>query len=193
MKLNSEYWDNRYNNNDIGWDVGKITTPLKEYIDQINDKSIKILIPGCGNGYEFEYLQNHGFTNSYVLDYASSPLLNLKERIPECDDSRFIEQDFFNHQGKYDLIIEQTFFCALDPDLRKAYVTKMHSLLNNKGKLVGLLFQFPLTESGPPFGGSIEEYLSLFSDLFEIKILETAYNSIKPRKGNELFFIFTKK
>ena len=50
MKLNSEYWQNRYETNDIVWDAGKITTPLKEYIDQLEDKSIKILIPGCGNG-----------------------------------------------------------------------------------------------------------------------------------------------
>ena len=193
MKLNSEYWNNRYHNNETGWDVGEITTPLKEYIDQLSDKSIKILIPGCGNGYEFEYLQKNGFSNSYVLDYAKQPLDNLKERLPECDKTKFIEQDFFEHEDKYDLIIEQTFFCALDPHLRKNYVTKMHSLLKDNGKIIGLLFQFPLTESGPPFGGSKKEYLNLFSDLFEIKTLETAYNSIKPRKGNELFFIFTKK
>jgi len=69
----------------------------------------------------------------------------------------------------------------------------MQALLSPKGKLVGLLFQFPLTESGPPFGGSKEEYLNLFSPYFEIKTLDVAYNSIKPRQGNELFFIFTKK
>jgi hypothetical protein len=68
----------------------------------------------------------------------------------------------------------------------------MKSLLKPNGKLAGLLFQFPLTEVGPPFGGSKEEYLSLFQDDFQIKKLETAHNSIKPREGNELFFIFTK-
>jgi cyclopropane fatty-acyl-phospholipid synthase-like methyltransferase len=193
MKLNSNYWENRYHNNDAVWDVGEITTPLKEYIDQIKDKSIKILIPGCGNGYEFEYLTNHHFPNSFVLDYAETPLENLKRRIANHSEEQFIQSDFFEHEGQYDLIIEQTFFCALNPKLRKEYVQKMHSLLSPKGKLVGLLFQFPLTESGPPFGGSKEEYLALFSQYFEIKTLETAHNSIKPRQGNELFFIFTKK
>lgn len=193
MKLNSDYWENRYQKNDTGWDTGEITTPLKEYIDQINNKALKILIPGCGNSYEFEYLQKNGFTNSLVLDYAKQPLANLKKKLPDCDNSKFIYQDFFDHTEKYDLIIEQTFFCALDPDLRMNYAKKMHSLLNDNGKLIGLLFQFPLTEAGPPFGGSKEEYLSIFSELFKIKTLEPAYNSIKPRQGNELFFIFTKK
>ena len=97
------------------------------------------------------------------------------------------------YEKKYDLIIEQTFFCALNPSLRDKYVEKMHELLNPKGKLIGLLFQFPLTEEGPPFGGSENEYIKLFSNNFKIRTLETAYNSIKPREGRELFFIFEKK
>ncbi|MGH2667409.1 MAG: methyltransferase [Flavobacterium sp.] len=193
MKLNSNYWENRYLNDDAVWDTGIITTPIKEYIDQLDNKSAKILIPGCGNGYEFEYLLNNGFSNSFVLDYAESPLRNLKNRISGHNEDQFIQSDFFEHDSQYDLILEQTFFCALDPGLRTEYVKKMHDLLSPKGKLVGLLFQFPLTESGPPFGGSKEEYLNLFSSYFEIKKLEPAYNSIKPRQGNELFFIFTKK
>lgn len=193
MKLNNKYWENRYQTNDISWDTGKITTPLKEYIDQLEDKSLKILIPGCGNGYEFEYLIHNGFENSFVLDYALNPIENLKRRIPNCHSKQLIVSDFFEHEGSYDLIIEQTFFCALEPELRAKYVEKMLSLLSSKGKLIGLLFQFPLTEVGPPFGGSKEEYLKLFSSDFEIKTIETAHNSIKPRLGNELFFIFTKK
>jgi methyl halide transferase len=193
MKLNSNYWEERYSNQETGWDVGKITTPLKEYIDQIEDKSLKILIPGAGNSYELEYLINNGFENVYVLDFAQSPLDNIKKRIPNCNTNQLIKSDFFEHIGNYDLIIEQTFFCALEPSLRKDYVQKMKSLLTPKSKIVGLLFQFPLTEVGPPFGGSKEEYISLFEYDFEIKTLETANNSIKPRQENELFFIFNKK
>lgn len=193
MKLNSTYWEERYKNKETGWDVGTITTPLKEYIDQIEDKSIKILIPGAGNSYELEYLLNNGFENVFVLDYAQAPLDNIQHRIANCKPNQLIKSDFFEHQGNYDLILEQTFFCALDPQLRKKYVEKATSLLHPKGKIAGLLFQFPLTEVGPPFGGSKVEYIDLFQDQFEIKTLETANNSIKPRHGNELFFIFIKK
>lgn len=193
MKLNSDYWENRYKTNEISWDAGTITTPIKEYIDQIEDKSIKILIPGAGNSYEFEYLLNNGFQNVYVLDFAQSPLDNIKERVSHCNENQLIKSDFFEHNETYDLILEQTFFCAIDPSLRGDYVAKMKSLLNTNGKIAGLLFQFPLTDVGPPFGGSKSEYLALFQNDFEVKTLETAYNSIKPRQGNELFFIFTKK
>ncbi|HLF53435.1 methyltransferase [Flavobacterium sp.] len=193
MKLNSNYWEDRYQNNEIGWNVGEITTPIKEYIDQLEDKTIQILIPGAGNGYEFEYLIHKGFKHSFVVDFASTPLENIKKRMPELDEKQLIHSDFFKLEGQYDLIIEQTFFCAIDPKLRTAYVQKMKSLLKPNGKIVGLLFQFPLTEEGPPFGGSIEEYKNLFENDFNIKTLEAAYNSIKPREGKELFFILLPK
>ncbi|MEC4048817.1 methyltransferase domain-containing protein [Flavobacterium sp. SUN046] len=193
MKLNKNYWQERYENQETSWDVGRITTPLKEYCDQLTDKTLKILIPGGGNSYEFEYLIQEGFTNVWVLDYAPTPLENIKKRLPNTFESQLLLGDFFDHDGQYDLIIEQTFFCALDPTLRQAYAEKMPKLLSPKGKLVGLLFQFPLTEEGPPFGGSIEEYQNLFSDHFGIKTLETAHNSIKPREDRELFFVFEKK
>jgi methyl halide transferase len=192
MKFDKDYWETRYTNGETGWDVGKITTPIKAYIDQIKNKEIKILIPGAGNSYEFEYLLENNFTNSFVIDIASQPIQNIKQRT-NCSDNKLIEGDFFKYNEKYDLIIEQTFFCALNPDLREQYVKKMHDLLNEKGKLVGLLFQFPLTEVGPPFGGSIEEYKKIFSNYFEIKTLETCYNSIKPRENREVFIIFEKK
>jgi len=193
MKLNKAFWDNKYNNEKLGWDIGYISTPLKNYIDQLANKNQKILIPGAGNGYEVEYLFNRGFTNIYVVDISQQPLDNLKNRIPHFPKDRLIHMDFFELQeSNFDLILEQTFFCALDPSLREAYAIKMNNLLRKNGKLAGLFFDFPLTEKGPPFGGDINEYKTLFFEHFKINILERAYNSIKPRNGNELFFIFEK-
>ena len=193
MKLTKEYWENRYQQNETGWDVGEVTTPLKEYFNQLSNKNIKILIPGGGNSYELEYLLNLGFTEIYVIDIVKKPLENIQKRIPNLDSNLLIHADFFDMEDSFDLIIEQTFFCALNPELRKQYVQKMHALLKDNGKIAGLLFQFPLTEQGPPFGGSKSEYENLFKEHFKIKTLETAYNSIKPRQNNELFFIFEKK
>ncbi|WP_298287710.1 methyltransferase domain-containing protein [uncultured Lutibacter sp.] len=193
IKLDKLYWEAKYEQQKTGWDIGYISTPIKEYIDQLKDKTIKILIPGGGNGYEAEYLLKSGFKNVNVLDIAAQPLKNLQKRSPNFSKNQLIQQDFFEHSKTYDLIIEQTFFCALDPALREKYTNKMFDLLNPKGKLIGVLFDFELTNEGPPFGGSLIEYIQLFYAKFEIKILEKCYNSIKPRKGKELFFIFEKK
>ncbi|MDD3437438.1 MAG: hypothetical protein PHC64_09840 [Candidatus Gastranaerophilales bacterium] len=187
------YWENKYHEKATGWDIGYASTPLVDYFNQLINKKLRILIPGGGNCYEAEYLLEQGFENVFVIDIAEQPLKNLKARFPNFPDSHLIYDDFFNHQKKYDLIVEQTFFCALDPVLRQKYADKMNDLLAEKGKLTGLLFDFELTEEGPPFGGSETEYLQLFSEKFTIKKLERCYNSIKPRAGRELFFIFEKK
>ena len=193
MELTKEYWTERYSQNNIPWDAGIITTPIKEYIDQLTNKDLKILIPGVGNGYELSYLYQNGFKNVYGLDISEEPIANFKKNNPHFPENQLIVDDFFKHDNQYDLIIEQTFFCALNKELRPLYAAKMHKLLKENGKLAGVLFSFPLTEQGPPFGGSVEEYQELFSDNFLLKTLETCYNSIKPREKNELFIIFHKK
>ena len=185
--LNKKYWEERYQNNETGWDIGYVSTPIKEYIDQLKDKNLTILIPGGGNSYEAEYLFSNGFKNVYVIDLAEQPLINLKKRIPTFPSSQLIQGDFFDLNQSFDLVIEQTFFCALDPSLRERYVSKMHEILTNNGKIVGLMFQVPLNSNHPPFGGNKKQYQALFEELFNIKTMETAYNSIPPRKDKELF------
>lgn len=189
QNLNKTYWAERYSNKETGWDAGSITTPIKEYVDQLHNKEIKILIPGAGNAHEAEYLWNSGFKNIYVLDFVEAPLQNLKNRIPDFPENQLLLGDFFELKDQFDLIIEQTFFCALNPNVRLDYVSQMKNLIKPNGKLIGVLFNFPLSEVGPPFGGSYEEYFSLFSSIFAIKKIEPCVNSIKPRAGKEIFII----
>lgn len=185
--FNEHYWTERYANNQIGWDIGHISTPLKEYFDQLTDRSLRILIPGAGNAYEAEYLWSLGFENVHVIDLSVLPLQNIMDRIPAFPSSQLIHGDFFEHNAQYDLIVEQTFFCALNPELRINYVKKMAALLAPEGKLVGLMFKIPLHTDRPPFGGNEVEYRNLFEAHLKIELMEEAYNSIQPRKGNELF------
>ncbi len=192
-KFDISFWENKYTKNATRWDVGYISTPLKTYFNQLGDKDISILIPGAGNGYEAEYLYESGFKNVSLLDFASQPLENFSARVPNFPKDQLIKDNFFNHNGTYDLIVEQTFFCALDPALRNAYVKKAHELLAENGKLAGVFFDFPLTKQGPPFGGSTNEYTIHFSNNFTIKVLETAHNSINERATKELFAIFEKR
>lgn len=193
QNFNSHYWNERYSKNETGWDLGVISTPLKSYIDQIENKSLRILIPGAGNCHEAEYLWCLGFKNISIIDLASKPLVEFRNRLPEFPVEQTILGNFFDLNETYDLILEQTFFCALSPSQRTSYVTKCSELLNVKGKLAGVLFNFELTEIGPPFGGSESEYQRLFSSYFDINTLEVCYNSEPSRKNKELFFIFEKK
>ncbi|GAB5550580.1 MAG: methyltransferase domain-containing protein [Saprospiraceae bacterium] len=190
------FWSQRYLAKQTGWDIGYPSPPIKEYLNQLSDKTIRILIPGAGNAYEAEYAFRQGFQNVYVLDIAPQPLESLAKRLPDFPKDHLLHEDFFSHQGTYDLILEQTFFCTFSPTKanRLAYAQKMHQLLEPNGKLVGLWFTFPVRpgQSGPPYGGSVLEYQDYFTDFFEIQTFETANNSIKPRLGNEAFAIMKK-
>ncbi len=193
IELNKDFWTTRYRENETGWDVGEITQPLKDYFDQLKNKDISILIPGAGNAHEAEYLFNNGFTNVVVMDISEEPLLNIQKRIPAFPKQHLVLGDFFEHTNTYDLIVEQTFFCALNPSLRKAYAKKMYETLKPNGKLVGLLFNDVLNTDKPPFGGNKEEYISYFEPYFTFKVFDTCYNSIKPRAGRELFIVLEKR
>lgn len=189
-QLDASYWTARYESQSTGWDMGSVG-PLKNILDEISDKQAHILIPGAGNGHEADYALQCGFTNLHILDYSPIPLDNLKKRLPEFPENQLHCQDFFEHQGIYDYILEQTFFCALDPELRSNYVQKMAALLKPSGILTGVLFNFPL-ESGPPFGGDAESYTELFENAFKIDKLEPCSFSVPPRMGKELHFKFKK-
>jgi methyl halide transferase len=185
--FNSNYWTARYLNNQTGWDTGTVTLPLKQYLDQIRDKTITILIPGAGNGHEAAYAFHNGFENVHILDFSPVPLDNFIKEYPYFPKDQIHQEDFFHHQQKYDLVLEQTFFCSLSPSLRKNYVKKMKEIIVPGGKLVGVLFNTVFEKEGPPFGGDKDEYLSLFEGHFIIDTMEACVNSIPPRMGRELF------
>ena len=193
LSLDAEFWNRRYEDKDTGWDLKNVSPPIKKYFDGIENKNLSLLIPGAGNAWEAEYLFQSGFKNVHVLDYAPLAIENFKNRFPGFPESQIHCEDFFKHSGKYDCIIEQTFFCALDPGLRPAYVEKMHGMLKTGGVIVGLLFNDTLNRDKPPFGGNEAEYRELFEGKFELEKLETAFNSVEPRAGREFFILFRAK
>lgn len=193
LPLGETYWNNQYEANTTGWDLGEISPPLKNYIDQLTNKNLRILIPGCGNTYEAAYLLKQGFTDVTVIDIAPKLVAELKEKFAVHPHIKIIQGDFFKHEGQYDLILEQTFFCAINPQLRKEYVTKMYELLTSNGKLVGILFDREFDQQGPPFGGCKCQYKPMFEKEFIFKTMEPCYNSFIKRKDTELFINLQKK
>jgi len=191
-ELDASFWNLRWQTGRTGWDVGYATPPIIRYFDQLSNKHIAILIPGCGNAYEAEYLIKNGFTNITLVDIAEEAVSRLQKKFTGFEQVKVICEDFFQHQGKYDLIVEQTFFCAQVLERRQQYVQKAASLLSDGGKLVGVLFGIHFEQPGPPFGGDQQEYQSLFSPWFNLKIMAPCYNSIPQRLGAELFICFEK-
>ena len=191
--LDEAYWTSRYDNNTSTWDLGIISPPIKAFCNTLKNKNISILIPGCGNGHEAQYLLDLGFTNITLIDISPVPVENMKGKFKANlgKEIKVILGDFFELNKKYDLIIEQTFFCALDPSLRQKYADTMPERLTNKGILAGLYFDFQF-EKNPPFGGTTMEYINLFTPKFKSVKFSPCYNSIESRMGREVFGIMKK-
>ncbi|MBY5960155.1 SAM-dependent methyltransferase [Membranicola marinus] len=189
--LHKDYWNERWMENNTGWDIGQASPPLMEYLQQIPNRDIEILIPGSGSGYEAEQAYRMGFHRVHYNDIAPEAKIRFQKRVPDFPAEQIIMQDIFKLNGRYDLILEQTSFCAQPPERRNEYISKIHDLLNPNGKYAGVLFDVEFPGDGPPFGGNREEYARLFGKKFKILKMEKCYNSINPRQGKELFVILT--
>lgn len=188
----AEFWQQRYEKDSIGWDMGEVSPPLKAYIDQLpaSAKDQAILVPGAGNAYEVGYLHEQVFTNVTLVDFALAPIEAFAKRYPDFPAEHLICADFFNlspEQYQFDLVFEQTFFCAINPSRRDEYVQQMSALLKPDGKLIGLLFDKDFGRNEPPFAGTKEEYQQRFERHFKIDVMEPSYNSHPARQGSELF------
>ncbi len=187
--MKADFWQNLWETGQTRWDLGEISPPLKHYINLLSDKHIRVLIPGCGNAHEAAYMLENGFANMTVIDIAPAPVKALAERLSHFVEKGYLQVicgDFFDLSGAYDLILEQTFFCALLPEQRKAYAIKTHSLLAEGGVLAGLLFNRDF-EDGPPFGGNAEEYITYFKPVYAKVDMQPCNTSAPPRAGTELW------
>lgn len=190
--MDAQNWNRRYHENQTPWDIGYASPPVVAYVENTGRKDLPILIPGAGKAHEAIYLYRRGFRNLWICDWADSSFEYLRRQLPDFPEEQMLVQNFFELEMQVDLILEQTFFCAIDPDLRPDYAAKAAELLKPEGKLAGLLFAQPFDRPGPPFGGTAAEYRGYFTPYFEILHLETAHNSIPPRAGRELFVEFKK-
>lgn len=193
MTESESFWNTRWVSAETGWDMKQVSPPLKYFIDNISDKDLKILIPGCGNAYEASYLVDNGFENVTLIDISSHLVSSLRRRLAGKP-IKIIHGNYFEHLGKYDLILEQTFFCAINPKQRGDYVKQAFELLNKNGRIAGVLFNehFGFVDH-PPYLGNEKEYLQLFKPYFDILRMEPCTISIQPRLGNELLVEFQKK
>lgn len=185
------FWKSKYQQQQTGWNLGEVSPPFKAYIDQLDNKSIRILIPGCGFGLEAKYAFENGFKNVFILDFVPEAIELFLQHSPDFPTENCLIEDVFTHQNTYDLIFEQTLFCAIDPSSREAYINQIQNMLAPNGKFVGVLFDRDF-EGGPPFGGSKETYMYQFGAVFSAVEMNACYNSIAPRNGTEVFFIAKK-
>ena len=190
-----EDWQRHYDENDLGWDLGQVAPPFVKLWEEGKLPLGKVLVPGCGRGHEVQFFAENGFAVT-AIDFSAGAVTYLKNALKERNlEGRVLHQDFFSlddtHDGVYDLVIEQTFFCAISPRQRQNYVLNVSRMLKPGGMLVGLFYHTD-KQGGPPYNTTREDIETHFSEKFKIQELYKTTLSSEQRKGKEWLGIFKK-
>ncbi len=195
-ELSATAWENRYRESNTPWDLAG---PTPEFVRLAKEgwfpKRGKALVPGGGRGYDAIHLAKLGLEVDLV-DFAPSALNAALELAAQEKVTIYAyRENFFElpkqgyHQKAYDLVLEYTFFCAIDPSLREAYALAMHQLLKPGGLFLGLFFPLNTDKEGPPFVVAQSEVEKIFSPYFSLEF-QKPIASISPRKDREFLGIF---
>jgi SAM-dependent methyltransferase len=173
-----DFWTIRYAAGKTPWDFGGVPSALKSFLERSSTPG-RVLIPGCGSGYEIQAFHAAGYDVSAIdfspaaVDQAKRVLGSLAERV--------ILGDFFTHdfgQRGFEFIYERTFLCSMTPTRWPDYVNRMADLLLPGGKLIGVFLYGHTASSGPPFAITELETEQLFKNRFELMRSETMTDSL---------------
>lgn len=186
--LGADFWDARYRSGDTGWDLGEPSPPFVRLDAAGIIAPCRVAVPGCGRGWDVAYLAERGYRVTGI-DFSPQAIAATRERLAEAGaEAEGMEADLFDLpkdlEASFDLVLEQTCFCAIDPARRLDYVEAAHRLLAPGGRLIGLFYACK-GEGGPPFTTDPDEVRALFSDRFEIRSLALTPHSHTRRQGEE--------
>lgn len=167
-----EFWDQRFSEGNTPWDRGETNPQLHAWLEAGALKPCRILIPGCGAGYEAATLAAAGFEVT-ALDYSPEAIALTRKRLDAQGlKAAVIEADAlaWRPERPFDAVYEQTCLCALYPDQWRAYADQLYRWLRPGGTLFALFVQFLRPEAaqgqiqGPPYHCDIHAMRALFPD-----------------------------
>jgi SAM-dependent methyltransferase len=138
------FWDQRFAEGNTPWDRGAANPQLGLWLATRALEPCRILIPGCGAGYEAATLAAAGFEVT-ALDYSPEAVARTRKRLDAGGlKATIVEADalVWRPEKPFDAIYEQTCLCALYPDQWHAYADQLHRWLKPGGRLFALFVQF---------------------------------------------------
>jgi SAM-dependent methyltransferase len=185
------FWESRYRAGKTPWDFQGVPRALIAYLKIA--KPGRVLIPGCGSGYEIRAFAERGWDvlavdfSEAAVERARAALGELGERVLLAD---FFKQDFGGSQ--FDLIYERTFLCSLPPEKWSDYVRRVTDLLLPAGRLAGF-FLYGQEKEPPPFPLSIEAAHRIFGEGFTQIADEPVADSLPLFAGRERWQVWERK
>jgi SAM-dependent methyltransferase len=186
-----EFWDTRYRGGVTPWDAAGVPQRLLDYLE--NQPPKRVLIPGCGSGYEVKAFAERGH-DVLAIEFSEAAIEAAQRQLGPLA-GRVQKADFFDFEAApFDLVYERAFLCALPRRLWPQWAVRVAQLLRPAGELAGF-FYLDDNERGPPFGISRDRLFELLSQRFDaaqsLPIAES--ESIPVFKGKEVWQVWTRR
>jgi len=186
-----EFWEKRFRENFTPWDAGRTPAMLEQFL-KTQPGGRRVLVPGCGSGYEVRAFAEAGH-DVLAIDFAAAAVERARRILGPLSD-RVSLADFFEFDfgAPFDLVYERAFLCSLPRLLRPRYVQRVLELLGPRGKVAGFFF-FEDGERGPPFGLRIGELAALCGERFDRTADSPVSDSIPIFTGKERWQVWSLK
>ncbi len=169
----SAFWQERFDKQQTPWDRGVASPQLLAWLDSGALAPCRILVPGCGSGWEVAELARRGFDVT-ALDYASAAVQISRALLQSqqlAGDVLQADVLLYDPTQPFDAIYEQTCLCALHPDHWIAYARKLRQWLAPGATLWALFMQIERPAAmqegrieGPPYHCDINAMRALFAE-----------------------------
>lgn len=197
-------WEQQYRDGQTPWDKGAPAPGLLDFlVDASPALKGNVVVPGCGLGHDVRALAgSDGKPQVLGLDVSTSAVDEARQ-VPAVADESYEVGDWFDLKpawmGAFDWVWEHTCFCAIDPEMRSAYVESAHAALRPGGQLLGVFYLDPYDDDhqpggGPPHGVEEEELDEFFVGSGRFSLVEKwrPESAYAGREGLELMMRLTK-
>jgi len=185
-------WNDRYVEGRTGWDLGaappallrEIRAAMDRHTERGGGRRLRVLVPGCGRGHDALAWARAG-AEVVGMDFArlavkDATALAEREGLPV----RYVEANVLELDAAFvaafDLVWEQTCFCAIPLESRRGYAIAMSEALDQEGELLGLFWNHG-NEGGPPFDVTPDHVLEAFAGVLEERDRYAVSDSVPAR------------
>jgi SAM-dependent methyltransferase len=145
----------------------------------------RVLIPGCGSGYEVKAFHEAGHDVT-AIEFSAPAVIRARQLLGTLGNN-VLHGDFFTHrlgQKRFGLVYERGFLCSLPPSRWPDYASRMAELLQNGGRVAGL-FLYGTEPEPPPFPLTEEKAATLLGRSFRLVHSEPVADSVPVYQGLE--------
>ena len=165
---------------------------LRDWLEK-NRPGKRILIPGCGTGYEVRAFAERGY-DVLAIDFSDAALETARRELGKLAGS-VRKADFFQlAEEPFDLVYERTFLCSLPRRAWPEWARGIARLVRPGGRLAGF-FYLDDNERGPPFGIDAARLTELLGENFEKEEDERipAEQSVPLLAGKEVWQVWKRR